>query len=72
MPTRETCVSTGTSCRPKANSSTQAAVLRPTPGSAHEVRLALGDGHVAQPARSSAVRLVPSIAAQDRLDARAT
>ena len=34
MPTRETWVSTGTSRRPKVNSSTQAAVLRPTPGSA--------------------------------------
>ena len=32
-PTRETCVSTGTSRRPRAKSSTQAAVLRPTPGS---------------------------------------
>ena len=37
MPTRETCVSTGTSRSPKANSSTQAAVLRPTPGSDDEV-----------------------------------
>ncbi len=34
VPTRETCVSTGTSRIPKLNSSTHAAVLRPTPGSA--------------------------------------
>ena len=33
VPTRETCVSTGTSRMPSAKSSTQAAVLRPTPGS---------------------------------------
>ena len=32
MPTRVTCVSTGTSRSPYANSSTHAAVLRPTPG----------------------------------------
>ena len=34
VPTRETCVSTGTSGMPKLKSRTQAAVLRPTPGSA--------------------------------------
>ena len=34
VPTRETWVSTGTSGMPKENRSTQAAVLRPTPGSA--------------------------------------
>ena len=39
VPTRETWVSTGTSRIPSANSSTQAAVLRPTPGS--EVRYSL-------------------------------
>ena len=33
-PTRETCVSTGTSRAPKLKSSTHAAVLRPTPGRA--------------------------------------
>ena len=38
VPTRETWVSTGTSRIPRANSSTHAAVLRPTPGS--EVRYA--------------------------------
>ena len=42
-------MSTGTSRRPKANSSTQAAVLRPTPGSAHEVVARLLQRRVAQP-----------------------
>ncbi len=42
QPTRETCVSTGTSRIPSANSSTQAAVLRPTPGS--EVRYPCASG----------------------------
>ena len=44
VPTRETCVSTGTSRIPSANSSTQAAVLRPTPGSEVRYRCASGTG----------------------------
>ncbi len=44
MPTRETCVSTGTSRRPNANSSTHAAVLRPTPGSATRYSRACASG----------------------------
>ena len=44
--TRLTCVSTGMSCIPKENSSTQAAVLRPTPGRRGELVARLGDGEV--------------------------
>ena len=65
VPTRATWVSTGTSRRPKLNSSTQAAVLRPTPGSAQSAARLRSIGGVAHPVEAQ--RLADR--AQDRLDA---
>ena len=67
-PTRETCVSTGTSRMPKANSRTQAAVLRPTPGSAHRKSRASSTPASAQPVERE-LAVARRCASQDRLDA---
>ena len=53
VPTRKTCVSTGTSGRPYENSRTHAAVLRPTPGSEHRYSRPPRPGAVSSHARSS-------------------
>ena len=71
MPTRDTCVSTGTSRIPSANSSTQAAVLRPTPGSELRYCCASGTLSVCEPVeRQLAVWRGVGDRAQDRLDPR--
>ena len=51
VPTRETWVSTGTSCIPNANSRTHAAVLRPTPGRLVRYSCATGTGWLASQSR---------------------
>ena len=67
QPTRETCVSTGMSCMPKANSRTHAAVLRPTPGQRAQVVAGLVDAGVRQPVERELAALGDRL--QDRLDA---
>ena len=57
-PTRWTWVSTGISGRPKAKISTQAAVLRPTPGQRRQVIERLLAGRVAQASRGRSGRRV--------------
>ena len=69
-PTRETCVSTGTSRRPQVKSSTQAAVLRPTPGSAHRKSRALGQRRVARPVEIERLDRPQDLLDAHRLDLR--
>ena len=63
VPTRKTWVSTGTSGSPYENSSTHAAVLRPTPGSEQRYVAALLDRRGLEPGQVVAVER-----AQDVLD----